>query len=76
MTGVEHVDSLIRILLAFFAQGVQRCGEGIDVEATLAFAYLAAQFGAAWYVIALEGLRRGNKGTKLSWYVPTQVKKQ
>ena len=69
ITGVEAVDDLINILLEFFSQGLRSNPDvkGIDLEALLAFVYLAAQFGGAWYLIALEGLRQGNKGTILSW---------
>ncbi|KAH7129849.1 hypothetical protein B0J13DRAFT_588109 [Dactylonectria estremocensis] len=69
ITGIASVDSLIRVLLEFFSQGLRSNpdAKGIDVEALLAFGYLAAQFGGAWYVMALEGLRLGNRGTILSW---------
>lgn len=70
-TGIIHIDSLIQVLLEFFSQGLRSDPNlnGIDMEALLAFGYLAAQFGAAWYLMALEGLRVGNRGTILSWYV-------
>lgn len=69
ITGVDAVDDLINILLEFFSQGLRSNPDikGIDLEALLAFVYLAAQFGGAWYLIALEGLRRGNERTALSW---------
>jgi hypothetical protein len=69
ITGVDAIDDLINTLLEFFSQGLRSNPdlEGIDLEALLAFVYLAAQFGGAWYLIALEGLRKGNKGTILSW---------
>ena len=69
ITGVDAVDDLINILLEFFSQGLRSNPDikGIDLEASLAFVYLAAQFGGAWYLIALEGLRRGNERTALSW---------
>ncbi|RSL47092.1 hypothetical protein CEP54_013556 [Fusarium duplospermum] len=68
-TGIIHIDSLIQVLLEFFSQGLRSDPDvdGIDMEALLAFGYLAAQFGAAWYLMALEGLRVGNRGTILSW---------
>ena len=70
-TGIIRIDSLIQVLLEFFSQGLRSDPDlnGIDMEALLAFGYLAAQFGAAWYLMALEGLRVGNQGTILSWYV-------
>jgi hypothetical protein len=69
ITGHEPVDSLINLLLEFFSQGLKKHpdSKGMDLEALLAFVYLAAQFGGAWYLIALEGLRFGNRGTILSW---------
>ncbi|KAG5659841.1 hypothetical protein KAF25_002400 [Fusarium avenaceum] len=69
ITGHETVDSLINLLLEFFANGLKKHpdSKGMDLEALLAFVYLAAQFGGAWYLIALEGLRFGNRGTILSW---------
>lgn len=70
ITGFETVDTLINLLLEFFSQGLRKSpdSKGMDLEALIAFVYLAAQFGGAWYLIALEGLRFGNKGTILSWY--------
>ncbi|KAF0636370.1 hypothetical protein FPSE5266_08421 [Fusarium pseudograminearum] len=69
ITGIESVDAAMNLLLEFFSQGLQKNPDikGIDLEALIAFVYLAAQFGGAWYIIALEGLRFGNKGTILSW---------
>ncbi|CAH0052248.1 unnamed protein product [Clonostachys solani] len=69
ITGVAPVDSLIYVLLEFFSQGLRNDpgAKGIDLEALLAFGYLSAQFGGAWYLVALEGLRLGNRGTILSW---------
>ncbi|KAH7161772.1 hypothetical protein EDB81DRAFT_785516 [Dactylonectria macrodidyma] len=69
ITGIAPVDSLIHVLLEFFSQGLRSDpdAKGIDLEALLAFGYLAAQFGGAWYLMALEGLRLGNRGTILSW---------
>ncbi|GKU22770.1 unnamed protein product [Fusarium langsethiae] len=69
ITGIESVDAAVNLLLEFFSQGLRKNHEvkGMDLEALIAFVYLAAQFGGAWYIIALEGLRFGNKGTILSW---------
>ncbi|QPC80299.1 hypothetical protein HYE68_011051 [Fusarium pseudograminearum] len=69
ITGIESVDAAMNLLLEFFSQGLQKDPDikGMDLEALIAFVYLAAQFGGAWYIIALEGLRFGNKGTILSW---------
>ncbi|KPM40506.1 hypothetical protein AK830_g6039 [Neonectria ditissima] len=68
-THIESIDGLIRLLLEFFAQGL-RSDPGtkdVDLKALLTFGYLAAQFGGAWFMIALEGLRLRNTGTVLSW---------
>ncbi|RGP78291.1 hypothetical protein FLONG3_3606 [Fusarium longipes] len=69
ITGFETIDGTVNLLLEFFSQGLRKNPEvqGMDLEALVAFVYLAAQFGGAWYLIALEGLRFGNKGTILSW---------
>ncbi|KAM0348222.1 hypothetical protein ACHAPZ_011087 [Fusarium culmorum] len=69
ITCIESVDAAMNLLLEFFSQGLQKNPDikGMDLEALIAFVYLAAQFGGAWYIIALEGLRFGNKGTILSW---------
>jgi hypothetical protein len=69
ITGFESVDGAVNLLLEFFSQGLRKNPHvrGMDLEALLAFVYLAAQFGGAWYIIALEGLRFGNKGTILGW---------
>ncbi|KAM0354902.1 hypothetical protein ACHAPU_000739 [Fusarium lateritium] len=69
ITGYESIDSLINLLLEFFSHGLKKHPEikSIDLEALLAFVYLAAHFGGVWYLIALEGLRFGNRGTILSW---------
>lgn len=69
ITGIPQIDDLVNVLLEFFSQGLRSNPnvKGIDLEALLAFVYLAAQFGGAWYIIALEGLRLGNQGTILSW---------
>ncbi|KAF4998637.1 hypothetical protein FGRMN_2963 [Fusarium graminum] len=69
ITGHESIDSLINLLLEFFSHGLRKDSnlKGIDLEALLAFVYLAAHFGGVWYLIALEGLRVGNRGTILGW---------
>ncbi|KAF5667214.1 hypothetical protein FHETE_5917 [Fusarium heterosporum] len=69
ITGYESIDSLINLLLEFFSHGLRKdlYVKGIDLEALLAFVYLAAHFGGVWYLIALEGLRVGNRGTILGW---------
>lgn len=66
-TGVPLIDAEIGLLLEFFAQGVMSSSDAFDLEAFLAVSYLAAQFGGAWFLVALEGLRRGSSGTVLRW---------
>lgn len=67
-TSIPAVDSTLAILFEFFAQGITTDStHGVDHEALLAVSYMAAQFGGAWYLLALEGLRRGSRGTILSW---------
>ncbi|KAK6065986.1 hypothetical protein SCUP515_10929 [Seiridium cupressi] len=70
-TKIPPIDSRLTILFEFFAQGLMSQGseDGLDVQAIVAMSYLAAQFGGAWYLLALEGLRKGNAGTVLSQYV-------
>ncbi|KAK9791696.1 hypothetical protein SCARD494_07485 [Seiridium cardinale] len=67
-TKIPSIDSRLAILFEFFAQGLMSQGSdnGLDVQAILAMSYLAAQFGGAWYLLVLEGLRKGNAGTVLS----------
>ena len=66
-TGIPFIDAEIALLLEFFAQGVkgQTGGGKLDLDAALAFTYMCAQFGGAWYLMALEGLRQGSEGTIL-----------
>ncbi|KAI1842445.1 hypothetical protein JX266_011340 [Neoarthrinium moseri] len=67
-TKVPAIDSRLAILFEFFAQGLTSRGgdDGLDYEAILAMGYLAAQFGGAWYLLALEGLRKSSSGTVLT----------
>lgn len=66
-TGVPLIDGEIALLIEFFAQGVkgQVSGDNLDLGAVLGFTYMAAQFGGAWFLVALEGLRRGSQGSVL-----------
>lgn len=68
-TGIPLIDGEIGLLLEFFAQGVKGGAQGFDLNAFLTFTYMAAQFGGAWSLIALEGLRFRSSGTLLSWLV-------
>lgn len=65
-TTIRFIDSRLAVLLEFFAQGLIHQGGKSNSPAVLAMIYLAAQFGAAWYLLVLEGMRRGNRGTILS----------
>jgi hypothetical protein len=67
-THIEPIDSLLGVLLEFFAQGLKSDPDrdGIHLESLLAGSYTVTQFGAAWMLMAMEGLRKGNLGTVLS----------
>lgn len=66
-TGIPLIDAEIGLLMEFFALGVRGHvrGDTLDLDAVLGFTYLAAQFGGAWYLMAMEGLRKGARGTVL-----------
>lgn len=67
-TNIPKVDGLFAVLFEFFGQGLSSdSAGGLDLNGVLAGIYLVAQFGAAWHLIALEGLRRGNVNKILSW---------
>lgn len=62
-TNIPFVDERIAVLIEFFAFGLNGPN---SVAMTLASAYLVGQFGVAWYIMALEGLRKGNASTALA----------
>jgi hypothetical protein len=68
-TGIGAIDARIAVLLEFFSQGlVRKPGtDGADWEALATVGYLSAQFGGAWALMVMEGLRRGNGNSVLRW---------
>ena len=65
-TGVPAIDSRVAVLLEHFAQGMTNDDGAAPFETMLSAGYLAAHYGGAWCLMALEGLRRRNAGTLLS----------
>jgi hypothetical protein len=67
-TGIRHVDGYFAVLLEFFAFGLASgAGPGeTDVEGLLASTYMATLFCGAWFLMAMEGLRKRNAGGLLS----------
>ncbi|RYP38462.1 hypothetical protein DL767_002578 [Monosporascus sp. MG133] len=59
-TGVGPVDRHLATLVGFFAALVGDAGAGWDATAFIVWGL--AQFGAAWGLLMLEGLRHGNRG--------------
>ena len=60
-TGVAQIDEVITMLVAFFAHTV-------DGSVLWFGRFGAGQFGAAWGLMVMEGLRAGNRGRLVSWY--------
>lgn len=58
-TGIAAVDKQLVILVTFFARAVDGSTSGFA-------SWAMSQFGAAWYVMVLEGLRLGNQGRIVS----------
>lgn len=63
-TGITHIDNLFSLLFEVFAMGLtNQVGPGkIDYEALLASSYMATLFCGAWFLMAMEGLRKRNAG--------------
>jgi len=61
-TGLGPIDKQLRALLSFFWPVVS----GGYPDASLRTARFAGQVGAAWMVVLMEALRRGNQGTAIS----------
>lgn len=61
-TGIGAIDNQLTVLAIFFWQVI--CG-GMPNGSLQAF-HLAGQFGAAWTIVVLEGLRQGNRGRFVS----------
>lgn len=64
-TGASAVDDQLRGPICFFTILVQGPKKGEDVS--WSSWYILAQLAAGWALIALEGLRRGNRGRVVSW---------
>lgn len=65
-TGITLLDDEVRTLVCFFAiivQGPQK------EDVPWASLYLFVQLFGSWALITLEGLRRGNRGRLVSWWV-------
>jgi len=65
-TGIAPVDRQLVILVTFFAHAVDGSSAGFS-------SWGMTQFGAAWCVMVMEGLRAGNKGKLISWYVDRDI---
>jgi len=59
-TGVPQVDQVLTMLVAFFAHTV-------DGSLLWFGKFGAGQFGAAWALLVMEGLREGNRHRLVSW---------
>lgn len=65
-TGVPALDGHLLALVCFFSSFMD--GEK-SVASSVASWYLMVQFCLAWMLLVLEGMRRGNRGSILSWFV-------
>lgn len=61
-TGVGAFDYQLTVLAVFFWELI----DGSMPNGSLQVFNLAGQFGAAWTVVVLEGLRKGNRGRIVS----------
>lgn len=61
-TWIGPIDKQLRTLVAFFAPVV----DPANVEINLFCIFGVGQFGAAWALLMLEGMRRGNNGLAVS----------
>lgn len=68
LTGVYELDHPFALLVEFFALGAanQNTDGRPDVQALVTSGYMATLFFGAWYLMALEGLRKRNRGGLLS----------
>ena len=55
-TGIGVVDKQLTVLVSFFYTAI----DGNRADVSLSFLYLGGQVLAAWVLITVEGLRRGN----------------
>jgi hypothetical protein len=61
-TGVTAVDGQLSTLVTFFAPVVQGGSEPLNLFSLFGL----GQFGAAWTLLLLESLRKGNQGKVIS----------
>lgn len=69
-TGWAPLDQQFAFVVCFFSIGLQG-PQTADVS--WATGYLTLHFFAGWLLLCLEGLRRGNRGRLVSWYVYTYI---
>ncbi|KAL2074989.1 hypothetical protein VTL71DRAFT_8769 [Oculimacula yallundae] len=62
-TGIGWLDRHICFLVMFFAPVVAKKGDALEMLTIFG----AGQFGAAWALMLMEGLRKGNKGRVVSF---------
>ncbi|MCJ1300475.1 hypothetical protein MMC08_003272 [Hypocenomyce scalaris] len=60
--GIAPIDYQLTILAVFFWKVV----DGSMPNGSLLAFHLAGQFGAAWTIVVLEGLRKGHRGRVIS----------
>ncbi|KAK7755686.1 hypothetical protein SLS62_002297 [Diatrype stigma] len=63
-TGIEAVDYGLAVLVGFFSGLI---GGDVAPQYRLFTLWGMTQFGACWTLVALEGLRAGNRGRLVSW---------
>jgi len=64
-TGIERlefVDKQLQVLVTFFAPVVDPAYPGLNLFSI----HGAGQFGAAWTLMMMEGMRMGNRGRIIS----------
>lgn len=63
-TGIEAVDYGLAVLVGFFSGLI---GGDVAPQYRLFTLWGMTQFAACWTLVALEGLRAGNRGRLVSW---------
>lgn len=69
-TGIDALDEYISQLISFFVAIVD--GKQ-NWDTTLSYWYLMTQIATGWMILAVEGLRKGNKGKACAWIGLTGV---
>ncbi|KAH8595612.1 hypothetical protein B0O99DRAFT_511850 [Bisporella sp. PMI_857] len=62
-TGIKAIDHQLQILVIFFAPVVDSSNGNLSLFSITG----AGQFGAAWTLLMLEGMRQGNRGKVVSF---------